>query len=164
MTDARYGRLAEYLVQNQGRFYRTAYCYTRDREAALDIVQSAYCKALENYRKLRNPDAVHTWFYRILVNESLTWLKKSKREQVQPAEAMTEIPYRDQDRFEDADLYESIRQLSPEGQTVVMLRYFEDMSLQEIADVTSTNLSTVKTRLYASLKKLKVWIEKEECI
>ena len=43
--------------------------------------------------------------------------------------------------------------------TVILLRFYEDMALKEIADITETNLSTVKTRLYQALKILKIQIE-----
>ena len=45
---------------------------------------------------------------------------------------------------------------------VVILRYFEDMRLQDIADILNENLSTVKTRLYAALKKLRIEIQSDE--
>ena len=49
--------------------------------------------------------------------------------------------------------------LPPETQTVVKLRFYEDMSLKEISEVTGCNLNTVKSRLYAGLKKLRVSLE-----
>lgn len=69
-----YEKIVSYVVENQNKFYRLAYSYVRDREDALDAVQSAVCKALENYGGIRNEGAINTWFYRILVNESLALL------------------------------------------------------------------------------------------
>lgn len=70
--------LVEYIVENQAKLYRVAYCYVNNQDDALDVVQNAICKALENYCSLRNPDAIKTWLYRILVNESLNFIKKRK--------------------------------------------------------------------------------------
>ena len=64
-----YENLIQYILDHQERFYRLAYSYTGNQEDALDAVQSAVCKALEAYGSLRNPDAIKTWFYRILTNE-----------------------------------------------------------------------------------------------
>ncbi len=79
MKQALYERLIQYILENQERFYRVAYSYTKHQEDALDIVQSAVCKALEAYENIKNEDAIKTWFYRILINECLTVLKKRNK-------------------------------------------------------------------------------------
>ena len=79
MRQILYERLIQYILENQDRFYRVAYSYTRHQEDALDVVQSAVCKALEAHESIKNENAIKTWFYRILINESLTVLKKRKR-------------------------------------------------------------------------------------
>ena len=56
-------------------------------------------------------------------------------------------------------MYEAVGRLAPELKTVVILRFFEDLKLDEIARITKTNLSTVKSRLYKALKLLRVSIE-----
>ena len=53
------------------------------------------------------------------------------------------------------DLYAAIDRLDPKEQTVIRLRFFQDMKLEEIAQVTETNLNTVKSRLYKSLRRLR---------
>ena len=66
-----------------------------------------------------------------------------------------EIPYYEQG-FEPSDnLYEEINRLDIETQNIIKLRFFEDMSLKEIAEITGDNLNTVKARLYRGLKMLK---------
>ena len=74
-----YERLIQYIIEDQDRFYRVAYSYTRHQEDALDAVQSAVCKALESHESIKNADAIRAWFYRILINECLLVLKKRKR-------------------------------------------------------------------------------------
>ncbi len=80
MKQTLYELLVSYIVENQNKFYRVAYSYARNQEDALDIVQNAVCKALESYKNIRNADAVKTWFYRILINESLAAIKQRKKE------------------------------------------------------------------------------------
>ena len=57
------------------------------------------------------------------------------------------------------DLRNALEKLSPEERIVIVLRYFEDMKLEEIAAVCEESLSTVKSRLYRTLKKLKLDLE-----
>lgn len=70
----------EYIIENQEKFYRLAYSYVNNREDALDVVQNSICSALENYGKIRDIGSIKTWFYRVLVNESINFIKRQKRE------------------------------------------------------------------------------------
>ena len=63
--------LIEYIKENQEKLYKIAYTYTKNQETALDVVQEAITKSLENINKLRNEEYVKTWFYRILINEAI---------------------------------------------------------------------------------------------
>ena len=56
-----------------------AYSYVKNEEDALDAVQNTVCKALESYRNLKNAEAVRTWFYRILINESIDIMRQRKK-------------------------------------------------------------------------------------
>ena len=76
---ALYDSLVKHIVENQNQFYRAAYYYVKNREAALDVVQNAICKALEKYDKLQSEEAMASWFYRIVINESLMYLRKEKK-------------------------------------------------------------------------------------
>lgn len=58
--------------------------------------------------------------------------------------------------YENIDLRAAMEKLSTKDKTVVMLRYFENMSLEQVADVLGENLSTIKSRLYRALGKMKV--------
>ena len=71
--------LIEYIKENQEKMYKTAFTYVHDRDEALDIVQESIAKALQNINKLKYEEYVKTWFYRILINESLQHIKKNKR-------------------------------------------------------------------------------------
>lgn len=154
-----YDNIVNYILANQEKFYRLAYSYVRNQEDALDVVQNAVCKALEHYETLRNKHAIKTWFYRILVNESLLFLKSGKREFPSEAADNTDALYYEKGYEASSDIYEEINRLDADTQTVIKLRFYEELSLKEIADVTNTNLSTVKSRLYRGLKLLKQNIE-----
>ena len=70
--------LVEYIKKNEEKLYRIAYTYTKNQENALDVVQEAITKSLENISKLRNEEYVKTWFYRILINEAIKASKNTK--------------------------------------------------------------------------------------
>lgn len=156
MKQEMFDKAVDYIVENQNKFYRLAYSYVQNKEDALDVVQNAVFKALENCGSLRNEDAVRTWFYRIVVNESLLFLKKKKKERLLGEEESIEIPYYEQ-AYEgsEEELYVQISRLEADVQSIIKLRFFEEMSLQEIADVMEMNLNTVKAKLYRGLKLLK---------
>ena len=74
-----YQQLTTLLLTHQQKFYRLAYSYCHNAETAMDMVQAAACKALENYTTVKKPQYLKTWFYRILINECLDYLRRSKR-------------------------------------------------------------------------------------
>ena len=153
-----YDYIVAYIVENQNKFYRLAYSYVRNREDALDVVQNAVCKALENYGGIRNEGAISTWFYRILVNESLLFIKERKRMTL--GETDQEEAHYEEKGFEiQDDLYDSINRLDGDTQTIIKLRFFEELSLKEIAQIIEMNLNTIKARLYRVLRQLKVNIQ-----
>lgn len=150
-----YDRIVEYIIGDQEKFYRLAFSYVHNEEDALDIVQSAVCKALDHYGDLKNEDAVRTWFYRILVNESIQLIKKQKREVLTEDGVEEDLPYYERGYDTQDDLYGQLDRLGEDVQTIIKLRYFEELSLKEISYVTKTNLNTVKAKLYRGLKLLK---------
>ena len=148
--------LTAYLVEEQGRFYRLAYSYLKDRDEALDAVQTAVCKALERQDTLRDPNAVRAWFYRMLVNTCMDILRLRAKTVPFPETEET-VGY--EDPFPDDTLARQIDALPEVMGPVIRLRFYEELSLKEISAITGENLSTVKSRLYAALKKLRISME-----
>ena len=160
MSHIRESTLTAYLVEDQARFYRLAYSYLHNREEALDAVQTAVCKALEKQDGLKDAGAMRTWFYRILVNVCTDTLRQRKRVTLVPPEALDAGSYEDP-LPEDGSLARRVDALPPEIAAIVKLRFYEELSLQEISAVVDCPLSTVKTRLYTGLKKLRIALETE---
>lgn len=158
--------LALFVETNQERFYRVAYTYVKNSEDALDIVHDAIVKALQSYRTLRNPEYMQTWFYRILINESLSFLRKNRRvislEELPSSQLPLEAQPADGIKDEYIDLYAAVDNLPPDLKTIIILRFFEDMKLEEISNITSTNLNTVKSRLYRALRHLKMEVQEHD--
>lgn len=155
MKQILYERLIQYILENQERFYRVAYSYTRHQEDALDAVQNAVCKALEAHGSIKNEDAVKTWFYKILVNECLSLLKKRKKVLPVGEEPAGEEAYFERAYEQEDDIEKELDKLDLDVQGIIRLRFFEEMTLKEISSIMGLNLNTVKTKLYRGLKQLK---------
>ena len=152
--------LIEYIKENQEKMYKTAFTYVHDRDEALDIVQESIAKALQNINKLKYEEYVKTWFYRILINESLQHIKKNKRNNLYEIENLeNEIADYSEIPIENIEIYKCINKLNEKIRTVIILRFFEDMKIEEIAYSTRTNENTVKSRLYKGIQELKKMIE-----
>lgn len=147
--------IEQLLLDNYETYYRLAYSYVRQEQDALDIVQESAYKAIKDCQKVKNPQYLSTWLYRIVINTALDLIRKRKKEEL--SDTMPEAVW--EDRYGDVDLKYMLEQLDEKSRTVVILRYFEDMKLEEIAKILDENLNTVKARLYRTLKKLRLDLE-----
>ena len=162
MKQILYERLIQYILENQDRFYRVAYSYTRHQEDALDAVQSAVCKALEAHENIKKADEIRTWFYKILINECLTVLKKRGKVVLTADTVAQEEAYYEKGYEQGGDIEQELEKLEMDIQVIIKLRFFEEMSLKEISGITGFNLNTVKTKLYRGLKLLKENIQEAD--
>ena len=150
-------RIERQLIADYQKLYRLAYSYVHNENDALDIVQESAYKAVKNSHTLKNLQYAGTWIYRIVINESISFLRKQKKQETTLYEADGET----EDLYQDVDLHQALEQLDLMDKTVIVLRDFEGMQLNQIAETLDENLSTVKSRLYRSLKKLKISLEEE---
>lgn len=157
-----YDALADFIQREQNRFYLFAYSYVKNRDTALDMVQTAVLKALSSSDSLKNAAYLKTWFYRILINVCLNELRKNKLvTPTDPNELPDSFIPQYTDPAELMDLQRALEQLSPNARSIINLRYFEDMKISDIAETLGENVSTVKTKLYRTLEKLKLQLEGE---
>jgi RNA polymerase sigma-70 factor (ECF subfamily) len=149
-------RATEYIKTNQDKFYRLAYSYMKNSDCALEIVQNSIEHGLEKISTLKNPELLPTWFYRIIVNECMMYFRKHKK--VCCYDDLPEIPSDENFCSESEkaiDLYKAIDRLDIKYKTIIILRFFEDLKLDEIAKIAGSNVNTVKSRLYKALNLLK---------
>jgi RNA polymerase sigma-70 factor (ECF subfamily) len=97
-------QIAEYVVKYKDNHYRLAYSYVKNADDALDIVQESIYKAISYMDTLKDPSYLKTWFYRIVVNTSLDFLRKRKKELVVDEEALSEYDSGAVDDYQDIDL------------------------------------------------------------
>lgn len=142
------------VKENKEDFYRLAYSYVKNEQDALDIVGESTYKALNSLAKLREKKYMKTWFYRILINESIAVIRKNKT-MIYDTQFIETISENTVDKDEILDLYNSLDKLSEKYKTVIILKYMKEMRINEIAEVLRTNTNTVKTRLKRGVDKLK---------
>lgn len=153
-------KLIEFIEENQDKLYRIAFSYVKNEDLALDIVQESIEKALRNIKTLKHEEYVKTWFYRILINESLGYIRRNKNTTLCQVENLKDnIEWNDNITIEGIDLYNNIGKLKEKLRTVIILRFFEDLKIEEIARITKTSPNTVKSRLYKGLEELKKLIK-----
>ncbi len=155
-------KIEDYIIEYSDMFYRLAYSYVKNADDALDIVQESIYKAITSINTLRDPNSIKTWVYRIIVNTSLDFIRKRRREISVDKEFLLNGESGVVDDYPDIDLENALEELPEVYYSIIVLRYFEDLKIREIADVLDMNENTVKTRLYKGLEKLKIRLDIED--
>lgn len=152
-----YGELiAEYQVY----LYKTAYLYVKNEADALDAVQECVTKAMIGIEKLKEPLHFKTWLTRILIN--CIWQDKKKAPTI-PLDEYIEKGTTDYLIEEKVDLYDAIDSLKEQYKTVVILFYFQELKIREIAQIMDIPEGSVKADLYRAKKQLRKWLTDNSC-
>lgn len=145
------------LIDNYDKYYRLAYSYVQNEQDALDIVQESAYRVIKDLDQLKERDYLSTWIYRIVIHNAIDSLRKKKRETV----SLLEVELIHEDQYQEEDPLSLLISLKDKDRALVILKYLEDRKLEEISEIMEMNISTVKSRLYRALKKLKVILEPE---
>jgi RNA polymerase sigma-70 factor (ECF subfamily) len=151
----------------QGRLFALARHYTSSPVEVEDIVQDTFLKAYSRLDTFQYQSAFYTWLYRIATNTVLDFLKRRGRCPVQAVEdpELVGSPETDQrivrpdarlEQEEIAAITHTILEGMPEiFRTVLVMREFEEMAYQEIADVLDISIGTVESRLFRARARFK---------
>jgi RNA polymerase sigma-70 factor (ECF subfamily) len=136
--------------------YRLAAVLLGSESEAQDAVQDAAITAWERFDSLRDPDRFEAWFQRILANRCRDHLRRRRRVRFVAMDAATAVatPDREHGIAEREALANAVAGLSPDHRLVVVLRFYGDLALEQIAERTGEPLGTVKSRLHYALKAL----------
>jgi RNA polymerase sigma-70 factor, ECF subfamily len=149
----------QFIIENKENFYRLAFSYVKNKDDALDIVQESIHKALLSLGNLKEEQKLKSWFYTIVVNKSLDFLRKHRRVNVMDDATLEFFSNGNHDVYQDIDLERCLDDLPEKFRTVIVLRYFEDLKIEEIAEILKENQNTIKTRLYRGLSMLRIQME-----
>ena len=144
-------------------------------DEARDAAQEAFIAAYRNLSKFRGDAKVSSWLHRIAVNQCLTTKRRARsraeefipdennedeRVFVAAADGSPDAIAESSERH--AIVRTAVTKLPPELRQVIVMKEFEEMTFQEISDTLEIPLSTVKSRLYAALKRLRGGLERAE--
>ncbi len=145
----------------------TAYLITGNLFTSEDVVQEAFILCYTRIKALKNPELFKPWFFKIVTR--LSWKHSGYNKKVTPVEDIFEQAEANSVSFEKSslnvfkkeeyeELYRSINMLDKKSKTTVILFYFNDFSIKEIAEIMGCFQGTVKSRLFNSRKKLKKFL------
>ena len=150
------------MKRHEKKVYRIAYAYTRTPDNAMDVTQNTFFKAYRNIDSYSGAGTVAAWLMTIARNEAASWLRKHRKErfneELTPLNTPVTGPVQEGDaerRQLRALLCRELGRLKPRELAAINLRYFEDCSLREIAQVLDTSEGTVKSILFRSIEKLR---------
>jgi RNA polymerase sigma-70 factor (ECF subfamily) len=166
------GALSELVGRYHSPLCRFLYRHTGDRMLADDLVQETFARLLTHQGA--PPERFRAWIYTIAANLARDAFRSAyhRREQADPFDSDELVAKEDAAQVRPLDegldretdrrqVLDALLQLSPDHRAVVILRFYHELPLDEIATITGTPLGTVKSRLYYALKQLKGTLERE---
>ena len=142
--------------------YRIAFDYAKNPDSAMDITQNVFLKAHLNLDSFAGTGVFRAWLMRIARNESISWFRMQKKDRL--SEELTDantpvlraVQTDEVERLEQrAVIQAELKNLNDKQRVAVSLRYFEEFSLREIAEVLKVSEGSVKSILFRGLEKLR---------
>lgn len=147
----------EFVARAATKLGRTAALLAGDRHLAEDLLQTALAKTYLRWHRLREPAAAEAYVRRVMVHTLIRWRRRRWLGEI-PAEQLPERAV-DDDAYCAADTRDLLRKalatLSPQQRAVLVLRYFEDLTEDEVARVLGCSKGTVKSRAFRALAALR---------
>ena len=144
------------------RVYNYLLRIVRNREDALDLTQEVFLKTYQNLRKLEDPARFAPWLYRIAHNEAFSMFRKRRPEtdvdELAPEGTGTGINVGGSAVFPielSLAVAGALERLSPDQREAVVLKIYQGFKFEEMAEILTCPVSTVKSRLYSALELLK---------
>ncbi|WP_411346580.1 sigma-70 family RNA polymerase sigma factor [Paenibacillus sp. WLX1005] len=149
----------ELIKHIEVRLYRISSSILKKKEDIVDAMQETIIKTYESLPQLREASFFETWAIRILINECNSILQKRKRlipfAEIHPP--IVHVP-----AYEAVDMRELVDQLEEDKRQLIILHYFQDIPLKQVAEIMQITESTAKTRLHRTRKLLSSWLEDNE--
>jgi RNA polymerase sigma-70 factor (ECF subfamily) len=132
--------------------YKVAIAMTKNDDDALDCIQEAILQAYISIKDLRQDEYFKTWLIKILINKCNALLKKNKKILNLDVNTSKNDKVEQSDRLE---LKDSINSLDSDLRIIIILYYYEDMSIKDISESLNIPQGTIKSRLSRARSKLK---------
>lgn len=151
----------ELMKLHKVSLYKIAYSYVKDEQKALDIMQDTAYKGLLNIKKLKEPKFFKTWITRILINIAIDYTKKDSKVVYIDEEIHLEKKSEQITMEEKLDLYDAIDKLRDKYKMVIILKYFNDMTYEQISTTMDIPINTVKSHLIRAKEELKQFLKED---
>jgi RNA polymerase sigma-70 factor (ECF subfamily) len=154
--------------EHQEAAFRVAYLIVRDEAEARDVAQEAFLRAYRSLKRFNADEPFRPWLLKIVTNSALNSVRAAKRrramgeryEQATSNTTTAPSPEGEVVATEQAQrVWQAVRELDPQDQALLYLRYFADSSERETAQAIGRPAGTVKSRLHRALRKLRGIIE-----
>jgi RNA polymerase sigma-70 factor (ECF subfamily) len=149
----REAQFTELLTSCRSELYRTAWRYLKNEHDALDALQEVSCRAYTQFHKVKKLNYARTWMIRIMINYCLDELHRRKR--FIPVDSIPDQSGVIRDQASKLDIETLVHQLRANDQLIIILKYYHQYTLSEIAESLDLPLGTVKTRLNHGLEQLR---------
>jgi RNA polymerase sigma-70 factor (ECF subfamily) len=153
----------EIMIRYERQIYRVCYRFVDNRDDALDLAQDVFVKAFEHLPTFRRESSLKTWLYRIAINHCLNHVKKHSQQFVEVTEFTSSIHPSIQRQLEDQEQREHFRRLMkrlpPKQKAILELRVNEQLSYEEIAQISGRSVSTIKASVFFALDKLRKFVK-----
>lgn len=158
-----------YVAARQGALLRTAILLTGDRHVAEDLLQTALARLYLSWGSVRRTDAMDAYVRRVMVNQLTSWWRRAwRRREISVGEVPERLDTRHvvQDAAEDVTqrdaMWRALQELPPGQRAAVVLRYYEDLSEAQTAEVLGCSVGTVKSQLHRALIRLRTAYDRGE--
>ena len=142
-----------FVVACSPRLLRTAYLLVGERHLAQDLVQTALAKSWFSWKRIQgNPEP---YVRKVMVTTATSWWQRRWHGEV-PTETILEEGRADSSSDDHVDVWRAIEHLPPRQRAVVVLRFYEDLTERQVADVLGCSVGTVKSQCAKALAKLRV--------
>lgn len=146
---------SEFVSHSRSRLLAMAYLLCGDRSAAEDLVQTALAKLYVAWPRVRRAGAEHAYVRKILVNASIDGHRRSWQHERAVADVPEQAARPDFDPAERDELIQALNTLPPRQRRTVVLRYWLDLPIEEVADDLGVTIGTVKSQCAKGLAKLR---------
>ena len=151
------GEFAEFVEAAWPGLYRTAYLILGEHQLAEDLVQTTLTKTYASWGKVREPAAAMGYARVVLVNTAASWFRRRSWRNEQPTETLPDGPRpAEPDPSDRPALMEALRELPPRQRAVIVLRYYDDLSVGEVAEALGCSEGTVKSQTHHAMARLRL--------
>ncbi len=154
------GEAFELLIkQESDKLYKIAFLHVRNKEDALDVIQESVYKAFISIKKLKNPEFFSTWLVKILIRTTYRMLEQRKKLGFIDDNSIMELLDKEVPEYEhQIDLSYAVSKLNHNYKTVIILFYYNDLSIRDISKALDKPEGTIKTYLRRAKIELKKMI------